>query len=583
MCRCTLVWAFVLFLSAAKAFLQASPPDQTDSLEIAQLLSLYEEDGDTTWLLMARLQASTSTSPLGQALVDIAWGDHYAIMERTDQSLERYLNALKRIETDGNARQSSRVHSRLSNLLYRMLDFERAVKHGEQAVHYCRIIGDQRNLAITLSNLGSIYAASGRFDQSMSTHVESLQLALVVGDSAILLSSLNNLGSLNFDTENFLASRNYFERAYDLALRIEDSIEICRIGTNLAAVYGSLSQVQRSMQYLDNSAPYCHQADLALQGFRQRQQALALQESGRLQEAIRAYQHYIALSDQLHDEDRIQMATELSVRYETESKEQRIRILETEQQLQRAELSRQYILLASAALMLFSLALITGLTLRARRRSDYLLGNILPSAAVKELKRFGKVKTQKYPTVTIMFTDFVGFTAYTESLKPDELIERIDACYSAFDRIMESFGCEKIKTIGDAYMAVCGLPFERPDHAMRMAGAAFAIREYMYQFNQESHQRGFPELAIRIGLHTGEVIAGVVGLRKFAYDIWGRHVNLAARMEQSAEPNTINISESTFQRLKDQSTSEFRGELVVKGRDKMKMYYLTALQVETKS
>lgn len=208
------------------------------------------------------------------------------------------------------------------------------------------------------------------------------------------------------------------------------------------------------------------------------------------------------------------------------------------------------------------------------RRSDELLLNILPFHTAQELKERGKAEARYFEDVTILFTDFRDFTKIAEKLSPKELVEEIDICYRAFDQIMEQNGIEKIKTIGDSYMAAAGLPIANKTHPQDAVKAALEIMAYMEKHREENKAKGKPFFEIRVGIHTGAVVAGIVGSKKFAYDIWGDAVNLASRMESASETHQINISEATYQRVKDQFSCVFRGEISVKNKGLVNMYYI---------
>lgn len=210
---------------------------------------------------------------------------------------------------------------------------------------------------------------------------------------------------------------------------------------------------------------------------------------------------------------------------------------------------------------------------KEKERSDELLLNILPFDIAQELKETGKSLARFYNEVTVLFTDFKDFTKISEQLSPQELVEEIDECFRAFDDIITTHGLEKIKTIGDAYMAVSGLPNQQNDNAAKAVVAAKEIQQYMSnRIIQRSNGVGLKE--IRIGIHTGAVVAGIVGHKKFAYDIWGDTVNTAARMEQNSEPGRINVSESTYQLIKNQFACEHRGKIQAKNKGEIDMYYV---------
>lgn len=205
-----------------------------------------------------------------------------------------------------------------------------------------------------------------------------------------------------------------------------------------------------------------------------------------------------------------------------------------------------------------------------KSKSDKLLLNILPSEVATELKEKGSTKAQQFNEVTIMFTDFVNFTKTAEFLSPEELVNELHICFTAFDKIMEKHQLEKIKTIGDAYLAVSGLPAKDEHHAQRAIAAAIDIQNYI-KMRREENPNYFD---IRIGLHTGSVVAGIVGLKKFVYDIWGDSVNIAARMEQKSEPGKINISHDTYLLVQNEYECNYRGELDAKNKGKLKMYFV---------
>jgi class 3 adenylate cyclase len=207
---------------------------------------------------------------------------------------------------------------------------------------------------------------------------------------------------------------------------------------------------------------------------------------------------------------------------------------------------------------------------RQRDKSDELLENILPSEVAEELKEKGSAAARLYDNVTVLFTDFEDFTQRAEALTPDALVGELNECFSAFDGIITRHGLEKIKTVGDAYIAVSGLPAANDRHAQDVVAAAIEVRDFMLA-RKEAHPFTF---GIRLGLHSGSLVAGIVGVKKFAYDIWGDTVNTAARMEQHSEAGCINISAATYELVKDEFLCNYRGELEAKHKGKMGMYFV---------
>jgi len=214
-------------------------------------------------------------------------------------------------------------------------------------------------------------------------------------------------------------------------------------------------------------------------------------------------------------------------------------------------------------------------------RTDSLLRNILPELVVEELKKFKKVTPRYYPKVTVMFTDFKGFTEITSQMTPGEIVKELDVCFAAFDQIIEKYETavgrkciEKIKTIGDGYMCAGGVPVDNDTNPIDMVEVALAFIGFMENRKQEMLSRNLPWFGIKIGINTGPVVAGVVGSRKFAYDIWGNTVNIASRMESACEPGRINISASTFQHVQNRFSVTPRGKIAVKNKGEFEMYYV---------
>ena len=203
-----------------------------------------------------------------------------------------------------------------------------------------------------------------------------------------------------------------------------------------------------------------------------------------------------------------------------------------------------------------------------RARSDELLLNILPASVALELKSKGKADARHYDQVTVLFSDFKDFTKISSNLSPQELVAELDECFQAFDKIVEQYQLEKIKTIGDAYMCAGGLPEPSEDHAQRTIQAAIDMQDWLRLNNQRALRHA------RIGIHSGPVIAGVVGARKFAYDIWGNTVNIASRMESQGIPGEINISQATYELSNNEFQYTSRGKIPAKGIGEIEMYFI---------
>ena len=208
--------------------------------------------------------------------------------------------------------------------------------------------------------------------------------------------------------------------------------------------------------------------------------------------------------------------------------------------------------------------------LTEKKKSEELLLNILPKQVADELKINGKATTKKYDNVTILFTDFKDFTRMAPSVSPIKLVEELNEIYSHFDDIMEAFQVEKIETIGDAYFAACGVPVKNKHHAIQCIEAA----RQMFKYLDERNGKNKIQWEMRAGIHSGPVVAGVVGKKKYAYDLFGDTVNTASRMESNGEVGRINISESTYDLVKGKYNCIHRGQIYVKGKGNLNMYFI---------
>jgi len=207
-------------------------------------------------------------------------------------------------------------------------------------------------------------------------------------------------------------------------------------------------------------------------------------------------------------------------------------------------------------------------------RSEQLLLNIFPVSVADELKRHGAAQARLYKQVTVLFIDFIGFSHIASTLSPKQLVGDLDFCFKAFDKIIKKYGLEKIKTIGDAYMCAGGLPEPSPKHPVKVIQAALEIQQFLADWKLEKIRKNESVFEARVGIHTGEIVAGVVGDIKFAYDIWGNTVNIASRIESNGEGGLVNISGATYELIKDKFTCEYRGKIPVKNMGEIDMYFV---------
>jgi class 3 adenylate cyclase len=403
-------------------------------------------------------------------------------------------------------------------------------------------LNNKTGLAYNLGNVGLAYAQMGETDTAEINISQATKLLEEVGDFYPIAVYLTYMSDI-------YADKGDWDSAFGYALR----------SLRLAKRYGLKEQIGDAFLKL---------SDL-------------YERTGYTGAALSYYKNYIAFRDSVKNIASLQEMANLQTKSEVAQKQAEVDLLNQQKHTQKI------IAIATAVALFLIFILAVGLYRRNRfirrtkkiierekERSDSLLHNILPEETAAELKAFGKVAAKKFESVTVMFTDFKSFTQYAENLSPELLVESVGYYFSKFDEIMEKHDLEKIKTVGDAYMCAGGLPFPSKDHALNMVKAAFEILEFVEdsKTNYGSEHHSFE---IRIGIHTGPVVAGVVGSKKFSYDIWGDTVNVASRMESLSEPGHINISKATYELVKEVYDCKYRGEIAAKNRGKIKMYFVS--------
>lgn len=293
------------------------------------------------------------------------------------------------------------------------------------------------------------------------------------------------------------------------------------------------------------------------------------------------FREYIELEQFIRDEERKNRNISFEIESRIADAESTISALETEKRI--ADLTKKYLIGIACLLLLVAMLIYNRFRVTSRqkviieaekKKSDDLLLNILPAEVADELKAKGMADPKLFEHVSVMFTDISGFTQISERLSAAELVAEIDHCFKAFDHIITRYGIEKIKTIGDAYMCVSGLPISNTTHAIDIVSAAIDIQAFMQEYAQLRRSQGKEVFEIRIGIHSGQVVAGIVGLKKFAYDIWGDTVNIASRMESSGEAGKINISGTTFALIQHAFKCTYRGKVQAKNKGEVDMYFV---------
>jgi len=355
---------------------------------------------------------------------------------------------------------------------------------------------------------------------------------------------------------------------------------------SLASSYSKFGMHKKAIGYLEKA----FKKPINTQSWRVRAYSVASKvydKSGMTKKALEYYRYHALLKDSIDSELN-------KIRGEIERENARMKFnlqleninatnlaaklsLEVDNERNKASITKQRYIIISSIIGLILIIFLALSMYKGKKRSDELLLNILPAETAKELKTLGHSDAKLINQATVLFTDFQNFTGLSEKLSPKALVADLHACFSEFDHISEKFGIEKIKTIGDSYMAAGGLPIPNSTHAQDIVKAALEIAEAVERGKAEKIAKNQPFFEVRIGIHTGTLVAGIVGVKKFQYDIWGDTVNTASRMESSGEIGKVNISESTYALLKDnpEFTFESRGKIQAKGKGEVEMYFVS--------
>ena len=457
-----------------------------------------------------------------------------------------------------------------------------------KSINLLRKTNDSISLASALLNAGDEYSKNKKYNLALKYFEES---SIIFDKVDYLIGTAYNLGNIGMvyakQGNNDLA-KVYISKAIQILEKLKDYYAISEYLIYMSDIYLTQNDWITSLSYAKRSLDLAQKYRLKEQISNSNLKISELyQKAGNDRESFTYYKNYITYRDSVTNLKSVQQMADIRTNYEVSQKQVEVDLLEKDSEIQKLKEKKQQNIIYATAISLFLIVIITigfyrrykfvkrtnSIIEEEKNRSNTLLLNILPEETALELKKNGKVLAKKFESVTVLFTDFERFTHYAEKLSPEKLVESIDFYFSKFDAIMEKYNLEKIKTVGDAYMCAGGLPFPTGDHAYKMVLAALEIARFV-DASKELNAQNQTRFKIRIGINTGPIVAGVVGIKKFSYDIWGDTVNIASRMESNSEPGKINISEYTYQIIKNDFECEYRGEIEVKNKGMMKMYFV---------
>lgn len=505
------------------------------------------------------------------------------------KALEFAQKALKLSEQLKNKELLSDCYSVIGQIYERQQNNQQAAAYHIKGLKLNRSMGDSVRIATSLSLLGNIYGATKQAEKALKSYRESLSYINEKLNPEQVGVAYGNIGYVYYEEGsrikllNATKAKRYFDQSLEASMKAKQLFE--ELNNRRFSIIAELNigLVYNELKDFGTAKKWCLSAFTTAEELKTppliRDACDCLYKSskgsGNMPEALKYFEIYKEMNDSIQniDNERSMVEKELNFKYEKEQLGDSLEYAQKEI-IADSQIQKQRIGLISTGGILLLIIVLMVVVIKGKKRSEELLLNILPFETAQELKKKGYAETKNFESATVLFTDFKGFTTISELLSPKELITEIDTCFKGIDRIMEKYQIEKIKTIGDAYMAAGGLPNKSTSHPVDVVMAAQEILLLIEGLKHERIEKNLPYFDIRIGIHTGPVIAGIVGFKKFSYDIWGDTVNIASRMESSGEINKINVSGATYECIKEHYQCTYRGKIEAKNKGKIDMYFV---------
>lgn len=533
---------------------------------------------------------------LGQANILSNLGAVYFNMGEDVKSLNYHLKSLKVSEKLDN---KLRIATSLINIgaVYdrKTATHDKALQYYLRALPLSEDINNQDAIGTVSVNIGEIYLENGQDSLALYYFMKSLQ---AYKGSINLPYSLNMIAEVYRKRKDYARAIDYHKQALNVSENIDGQLEIAQSALGLGNTYALKGDTREALLFykraeaLANKLNSLYELKSAYQGL-----ASTYAKTGDYGQAY-IYQNLMTeLKDSLYNVETDKRLSEVQFDFDIQKKQAEINLLTKNRALQQAELNKQRILrnsLIGGLLLILIIAFMLFRNSRIKSRTnklldqqkakiESLLSNMLPEEVAKELQRDGQATPKYYDTVSVLFSDFKNFTQMADALSPQDIVLELNTYFMAFDDIIEKYGLEKIKTIGDAYMCAGGIPVIDDSHPLKIIKASLEIQQYIKTRNELKRETGHPPWELRIGIHTGPVVAGVVGRKKYAYDIWGSTVNTASRMESNGEPGRVNISADTYDIVKDQYLCTYRGKILAKNVGEIDMYFVESELIDKQS
>jgi adenylate cyclase len=500
------------------------------------------------------------------------------------KALEYYLPALEAGQRTGNKLRIATTTQNIG-LIYmsKPATWNEALVYLKNSLVISEQINDLDNISSCNANIGEVYL-NMKNDSIALYHFARAKKA-AEPNSPNLPYILNKIGDVMKQRKDLDAAKKWYEDSYAKAEEQDQKLFMVTAANSIAEIYRLKKQPIEALIFLKKANIMA--ADIpAANELKNSYKGLA-NTYGDISDFRNAYTYQLKYSN-LADSLFLLSSDSIQNKFEVGLKEKEIDLLTKDKKIVEEEIRRQKLVrnaLIAGFLLVSTLIFILYRDYRNKIKTNKLLDqrkaeieslllNILPYEVAVELQNTGHATPRFYENASVLFTDFVSFSKIAESLSPQQVVEELNEFFIAMDDIIEKYQLEKIKTIGDSYMCAGGVPTENRTHPVAIVKAGLEILEYLNVKNSHREKSGLPKWELRIGIHTGPLVAGVVGKKKYAYDIWGSTVNIASRMESNGQPGLLNISSALYEQIKDKFDCSYRGKIYAKNVGEIDMYFV---------
>lgn len=529
-----------------------------------------------------------------KALVGIelgSLGNAYLYLADYPKALDYYFKSLKIAEELSDKEGIANINGNIGIIYYNTGKYSKALESFKKSYEIYKELGDKSSQARNLGNMANVYSVQGDIEKSIKYNEEALEIHKENENKPYIAFILGNLGYAYLYSYDYSKAEAYFREAYIINEEMGDKASMAYSLRSLGQIYLELTQdsilkkvaPENVGQFLNKEVNFNKSISYSLEALELSKQMddlyglsfiyhnlyEAYKKTNQLDKSLAAFEQFKIIKDSIFAEDKQNKIDSLEKVREDDVN--RIKIEKQEILIAAQESERTYIILIAIG-VLVAILIILFIIYSQRKKSDKLLYNVLPISIAKRLKKKEHPISDHFDQASIIFIDIVGFTAMSKNSDPTDIVKALNKIFTHYDTIAKKHGLEKIKTIGDCYMAAAGLPVIQKDNTLRATKMALEVRDYMVDYTTD---HGY-KLDVRIGLDCGPVVAGVIGEQKFIYDMWSDAVNTASRMESTGQPGHVHISEKFKNAVSQLHEFEYieREEIEVKGKGKMKTYFV---------